>query len=748
MKNFKKIFFIFILFFLVFSAKSYAEIVNKVEVKGNERITLETIVIFGDITIGKNYESSDITLMIKKLYETNFFSNISIELLDGQLNIIVKENPIINSLVFEGEKAEKYKTAIAEKLILREKTSFLENYIKSDINLIKTFYRQLGFYFVKIDLDVEKLKRNRVNLIYSIDKGEKAKISKIYFLGDKKIRDKRLRDVITSQEAKLWKFISKNVYLNKGRVELDKRLLKNYYKNKGYYEVDVSSSNVEYLEGEGFILTFSINAGKRYKFKKIFINVSEELDQSAFMSLEKDFNKIIGNYYSQKKLTSLLEKIDKLSQQKELQFINHRTVETLDDEGVEVKIDIFEGQKFTIERIDIAGNSVTNDSVIRGEMIVDEGDPYSALLINKSINRLKARGIFGKVEKKITEGSSPNLKVLEISVEEQATGELAAGAGVGTDGTSFMFSIRENNWLGRGIEFSSTLDLTEETVSGTIFVSNPNYNYSGNSVFSSLNISSSDKTVSSGYESSKTGFALGTEFEQYENIFISPSISAAYERIDVQSAASSAMKKMDGTFTNLDLSYGITADKRNQVFQPTEGYRTRFSQSLPLIMDSSSLLNGLDISAYHAFSDDVIGAVRFHARSIHGLDDEDVRITSRLYLPTRRLRGFKTSRVGPKDGNDWVGGNYTTALGFEAQLPNFFPEATRTDFSVFLDTGNVWSVDYSDTLEDTNKIRSSIGVAANVFTAIGPLSFTYAQDLTKAGTDETEAFNFRIGTSF
>ena len=748
MNNFKKIFFVFILFFLAFSVKSYAEIVNKVEVKGNERITLETIVIFGDITIGKNYESSDITLLIKKLYETNFFSNISIELQDGQLTILVKENPIINSIVFEGEKAEKYKASISEKLILREKTSFLDNYIKSDINLIKTFYRQLGFYFVKIDLDIEKLKRNRVNLIYSIDKGEKAKISKIYFLGDKKIRENRLRDVITSQEAKFWKFISKNVYLNKGRVELDKRLLKNYYKNKGYYEVDITSSNVEYSEGEGFVLTFSINAGKRYKFKKIFINVSEALDQSAFMSLEKEFNKIIGDYYSQKKLTSLLEKIDKLSQQKELQFINHRTDETLDGDGVEIQIDIFEGQKFTIERINIAGNSVTNDSVIRGEMLIDEGDPYSALLINKSINKLKGRGIFGKVEKKITECSSPNLKVLEITIEERATGEIAAGAGVGTDGTSFMFAVSENNWLGRGIGFGASLDLTEDTISGSISVANPNYKYSGNLVFTSLDVSASDKSTSSGYESSSTGFSLGTEFEQYENVFLSPNFSATHERVEVQSSASSAMKKMDGTFNNLDFSYGITVDKRNQVFQPTSGYRTKFSQTLPLIMDSSALLNGIDVSGYHAFSEDLIGAIKFHARSINGLDDDDVRVTRRLYLPSRQLRGFKTSRVGPKDGKDWIGGDYTTALGFEAQMPNLLPEDTKTDVSAFVDTGNVWAVDYSDSLDDTNTIRSSIGVAANIYTVIGPLSLVYAQDLTKASTDETESFNFRIGTSF
>ena len=162
------------------------------------------------------------------------------------------------------------------------------------------------------------MKSNRVNLIYSIDKGEKAKISKIYFLGDKKFRDKKLRDIITSQESRFWKFISRNVYLSKPRIELDKRLLKNYYRNKGYYEVDVKSTNVEYSEGEGFILTYNINAGKRYKFKKISLDVSDALDKTAFMPLEKEFNKLIGNYYSQRKLKRVLEKIDKLSEQLKL----------------------------------------------------------------------------------------------------------------------------------------------------------------------------------------------------------------------------------------------------------------------------------------------------------------------------------------------------------------------------------------------------------------------------------------------
>jgi len=747
MANYKRILVGFILFFLAFSVKSYSEIINKVEVKGNQRITLETIKIFGDIKIGEDYDENDISLVIKKLYETNFFSNISAELINNQLIITIEENPIINSIVFKGEKANKYKEGIRKIITLKEKTSFLRNMIKSDINRIREFYRYLGFYFVKIDLEVEKLSKNRINLIYSINKGESAKIAKIYFLGDKKMRDRKLRDIITSQENTFWKIFSKNVYLSKERVELDKRLLKRYYKNKGYYEVDISSSNVEYSEGEGFVLTFSVNAGKRYRFKKISANVSKALDKSAFIPLQTEFNKIIGKYYSEKKLTTILEKIDKLSEQKELQFINHRLDETLEADGVAVVIDIFEGRKFTVERINIKGNNVTNDAVIRSEMLIDEGDPYSALLLNKSINNLKAKGIFGKVEEKILEGSSPDSKILEVKVEEKATGEIMAGAGIGTDGTSVMFAVKENNWLGRGINLQSSLSLNVQTVSGSIALRNPNYNYTGNALFTSFELSSTDKTTNSGFESTTTGFSFGTEFEQYEDVFLAPTISAKFEKIDVQSSASDKIKKMDGNYKNVDFNYTVTLDKRNQKFETTSGHKISFVQSLPIVQDSSSILNGLTVSKYYEFSEDVIGALKIYGRSLHGIDD-DVRLSERLFIPQRRLRGFDTSKVGPKDKDDWIGGNFATAVGFEAKLPNLLPESLKTNVSAFVDTANLWGIDYSDSVNDSNKIRSSVGLSADVWTMVGPLSFTIAKALTTYDQDETETFNFRLGTSF
>ena len=747
MANFKKIIAFHILFFIFYNVYSYSEVVNKVDVQGNDRISSETIMIFGDIVIGNNYEESDVSLLIKKLYETRFFSNISVELANNKLTIVVEENPIVYSIIFKGEKAKKHVEKIKEFLLVREKSSYVSNNIKHDINQIKSFYRARGYYFVKIDAEIEKLEKNRVNIFYSIDAGEKAKISKIYFLGDKKFRDKRLRDIIISEEAKFWKFLSRNVYLNQERIELEKRLLENYYRNKGYYEVDLTSSNVEYSEGEGFVLTYSINAGKRYKFKKIFADVSEALDSSAFFSLEPEFNKLVGQYYSQIKLYSLLEKIDKLSEQKELQFVNHSLLETLDDDGIEVKINIFEGKKFIIEKINIAGNTITNDSVIRGELLVDEGDPFSELLVNKSLNKIRGRNIFGKVEQKTLPGSTDDLKILEINVEEKATGEIMAGAGVGTEGTSFMFSVRENNWLGKGVYLTSALSISEERVSGNIEVTDPNYNFSGNSVSTSLNVSATDRTATTGFKSSKTGFSLGTSFEQYENIYISPALGIDYEDIEAESTASDNIKKMDGTYITSDFTYGITLDKRNQSFQPTEGYSTSFFQSLPLIQDSSSIINTFNANTWHEISENVIGSLKFQAKTVHGIDD-NVRLTNRLFVSGRKLRGFVRGKVGPKDGADWIGGNYVTGLSVEAQLPNLLPEAYKTDFSLYLDSANIWGVDYSDSIDDSNKIRSSVGVAANVFTAIGPLSWTLSQSLTKASSDVTETFNFNIGTSF
>ena len=720
--------------------------VDKVIIQGNKSISIETIKVFGDIKKG-NYSERDINLLIKKLYETEFFSSVSAEIKNKSLYINVKEFRLINQIIFKGEKSEKYLEKLDEYLTLKESVSFSKDKLNRDVNTIKEFYKQAGFYFVDLNVDIEELSDDRVNVIYNLAKGKKAKISKIYFVGDKKVRDKKLREIITSEETRFWKFISRGKFLNEQRIKLDERLLQNYYINSGYYEAQVNSSSVEYQEGDGFALTFSIQAGKRYKFKKVSIDVVDGIEKKYFLELNEPLLKVVGKYYSRTKLQKVLDQIDKLTVQKELQFINHRLLETLEGNDVVVKIEIFEGPKFFVEKVNIVGNNVTNDSVIRSEMIVDEGDPYSEVLLARSVNNIKAKRIFAAVDSKTLPGSEAGRKIIEIKVEEQATGEIAAGAGVGTQGTTVGGSVSENNFLGRGIKLESMLELSEESIRGKLSVTNPNYNFSGNSLRFSVQSMKTDRMSDSGYESTDTGFSLGTGFEQYENFFISPEFSIFHNKLETDASASSTIKKMEGNYFATALGYGITSDKRDRKFQPTDGHITRFYQSIPIVADVPTLVNGFEFSSYQQLGEDVIGSLKLYLRAANGLD-EDVRIGDRLHLPAKYLKGFESRKIGPKDGDDFVGGNYAAALGFNASFPSLLPEHMNTDVNLFLDTGNVWYADYSGTVGESNKLRSAFGISANWFSPIGPFNFVLAQDITSAGTDVTQSFRFNLGTTF
>ena len=746
-KNFYKLCLFLILALL--STNLHAEILKKVEVYGNERIVKETIIVYGDIKENKDYTQEDIDNIIKNLYETKFFSKVSINFSNGVLNITVVENPIINSILIQGEPTKKYEKVILELLSLKEKASYIKSEAKRDLEIVKNFYKSLGYYSPEVEVRIQEVKggSNLLNLIFVVDRGEREKISKIYFIGDKKIKTKRLRDVIASEESRFWKFISSNVYLNSDRIELDKRLLKRYYLGKGYYDVQVLSSNVFFKEKEGIELTFSINAGKRYRIKKLSTDIQPVFDKSIFKPLQSDFKKYAGEYYSPFKVTKILENIDEIIDKNELQFVQHSVSETIDGDFIDIEFKIYEGRKVQIERVNIIGNTITNDSVIRSELLLDEGDPFSNVKLEKSISNLKARGIFKTVKKKLIDGSSKDLKIMEIIVEEKPTGEISAGAGTGTDGTTFSFALRENNYLGQGLTVDSSLDLTEHSIRGGVEVINPNYNYTGNSV--NFNIfSKKTDNPSSGFENTLTSLGIGTRFEQYKNVYLGPHLELAFDDLEVDSTASSALKKQEGSFTDLTFSYGVDKDTRDRRFMPTSGSIIGFSQGFPIYSEEqASILNRFSLSKYHGFSDDVIGAIKFYISGVTALE-EDVRLSKRLHVPSKRLRGFESKKIGPKDGADYVGGNYAAALNFEAALPNLLPEATQTDIAVFFDAANLWHVDYDSSVGESSKIRSSVGVATNMYTLIGPLNFVFAKALTKVDSDSTQKFKFEIGTSF
>ncbi len=742
----KKIF-ISIFILILCSVKSYAETAKEILIEGNKRISNETIKTYGNLETNKNYSEKDLDLVLKDLYSTDFFEEVNIELSNNILKVSVKEFPLINQLIIIGEKRNKFKEEIKKLIKSKSKRPFIKSNIANDIDLIKQLYSSVGYNFSNVTSKINKIDDFNLDLVFEIEKGNLTTISSIQFIGDKKIKDSRLRSIIASEEDKFWKVISKNTKFSKNLVNLDIRLLKNYYKSIGFRDVQILS-NTANIDAEGNInLIYSIDAGTRYMFNKMDTNLDKTFNKKDFFNLKQVYEKYIGEYYSPFTIKKILDEIDEIIDKKNLQFVEHNVNEKTVGDKINLTFNISEGEKFLVERINILGNNVTNEDVIRGELLVDEGDPYTLLALEKSIAKIKARNIFGDVSYEVDQGSSNDLKTINIEVSEKATGEISAGAGVGTNGGQFAISVQENNWLGQGKRVGLNLELSSESILGTLNYTNPNYDLLGNALSYSVSSERNDKP-DLGYENSIQSLYISTSFEQFKDITASLGLSASYDDLQTDNTASESLKKQKGSFVDFSADYGFRLDNRNRAFMPTSGSILSFSQSLPVVADKAAISNTLTASSYKSFGEDVVGSAKFFFTAINGVGEDDVRLSKRKTLSSKRLRGFEKNKIGPKDGTDHIGGNYASAINFDMNLPNLLPDNTNTDISLFLDIGNVWGVDYDSSIDDTNKIRSSTGLSANWISPIGPVSFTFSQNLSKANTDITESFNFNLGTTF
>ena len=743
----KKLFFIFAFIFL-FATNINSEIIKNIEIYGNVRISDETIILFSEIKKNQDLKNENLNHIIKKLYTTNFFKDINVTFSDGILKINVKENPVVQALEFKGIKNKRILEVLNDTIQLKEKSSFLESIAKSDEKVITNILRSNGYYFAKVNSKIKSNSNNTVDLIYDVSLGERALITKIKFIGDKKIKDNKLRSVIISEEAKFWKFISKRKYLDINRIKLDEKLLTNYFKNNGYFNISVESSSAQIINVSNFALIFNINAGEKYYFNNLKLDIPEDYSFDNFANILNLFDKLKGKTYSLNKIEKILKEIDKIVLTKEFEFINAKYDEVITEKNkINLTIKLEKTEKTYVEKINIYGNYITDENVIRNSLIVDEGDAYNQILIKKSINDIRSKNIFKNVKTVIEENLSKKTKIINIEVEEQPTGEIYAGAGTGTSGSSLNFGVKENNFLGQGKRIDTNFLISDTSIQGKFSLTNPNFRNSNKSLSTSIESTKTDLMSKFGYETNKTGFSVGTSFEQSENIYFSPSFSTYYETLDTSSKASAAKKKQDGTYLDSRFSYGLTLNKLNQNFQPSEGSRNQFSQDIPILSDDWSLVNSYTFSKYLRLGKDNIFSINFLAKTVNSLTGENVRVSKRIFIPSRRLRGFEFGKIGPIDSGDYIGGNYASSLSFNSTLPQLFPTLQNIDFSLFFDTANVWGVDYDSNL-DSSKIRSSTGLSIDWFTPIGPLSFSFAKPITKASSDSTETFRFDIGTSF
>jgi len=728
----------------------YADKIEKISVNGNVRISDKTVILFSKAKINQEVNEDDFNNFIKDLYETDFFKKVQIKFEDNILTFSVVENPIIQSIKINGIKSSKYTEPMYEIMSMKEKNSFVEDYISKDLNKIKSFLKVSGFYFSVVEVSLEKKENNTVDLIYDVNLGDKASIRGIKFIGNKIYKDKKLKNIIVSEEDKFWKFLSKKKYLNERTVNLDTRLLKSYYLNKGYYKATIESSSAS-LVNDGFELIFNINAGEKFYFNKFKLIIPSNYEESNFKPIYDEFIKLKNQSYSTNKIQKILDKVDSLALSRQYEFINASIKEEIvDNNKLNLIFTIGESKKYYVDRVNIIGNDITEETVIRNLLVVDEGDPFNELLNAKSINQIKASNLFKKVEFEIVEKENNYQKDINIIVEEQPTGEISAGAGVGSSGSTVSFGIKEANFNGKGIALNTNLTISPKSVSGGLNFSIPNYNYSDKSLEGNISRTDTDNLRNNGYKNKLSNISLGTSFEQRQNFYFSPSLSFQYETIETDITASAEIKKQSGNYYDLNLDYGLYYDKRNQRFKPSSGFSSNFVQRIPLISNNYTFKNSYSFNQYKEISDEMIGSLRFYVQSINSLsNNKNVRVSERLQVPANRLRGFKSGNVGPIEGQTFLGGNYLTALNLGTSLPTFLPELQSLDFSIFLDAANVWGVDYNDELNNkSSTVRSSAGLAIDLITPIGPLNFIFAKPITKASSDKTEFFRFDLGTTF
>ena len=738
-----------ILFLLILTSYSFANI-KEVKIFGNKRVSSSTI----EALVDKKNTQIDtfyINNLTRKIYNTEFFSNVKISYDNNILNISVEENPIINFFYINGITGDDL-DAVNKIVSLKENNIFSVSKLKKDLEDVKDLFKSSGYYFAVVEPEVIKIDDNQINLILNINKKDISKIKNIYFIGEKYFSSGQLLDIISSAEDNWWSFFSKSS-LNEDRVEYDKKLLKSFYKSKSFYDVQIESVLANLDNKNNFILTYSINSGKKYKFGNVEIKTEGSIfKESNISDLKNISEKIIkGKMYSTPAILTIEKQINTYLEDEKYANIEIDIEEIKkSDEKIDLILKLNSLKKTLIGKINIYGNSITEEKVVRDSLIISEGDILNNSKIKKSIDNIDSKNFFKKTDYKISDSDlQKNSKDLNLYVKEQPTGSLSAGIGYGSSGGLLEGSINERNFLGKGIDLNFTGRLASEKISGVFSYIDPNFMNSEKELANYF-FSETDDYSNAGYKSKRIGDRLGTRYEIFEDIYLKPFGILQFDKLETNSNASSLLRSRNGNFTTTTLGFNLLADFRNSKNLPTSGSLSFFDQSYAtLISDVPTIQTSVGSTFYQELiNEKFIGSAKLKLSNVTAFDNKDIKLSDRLFASASDLRGFESRSVGPIDSGSHVGGNYLAVVNLKSTFPNPIPDILRPKSYLFYDIGNVWGVDYSDVISESSNLRTSTGIALDVVTPIGPLSFTYSIPLSKASTDKEQRFLFNLGSSF
>ncbi len=741
--------------FCSLASLAQAEVIEKMQVKGNQRLEVETIYSYLPFAVGDDVNTDAVNKAIKELYKTGFFNDVKIDLKGSSVVIDVDERPAISSITFEGN--DKVDTDVLKgEVQIKVRDIYVPTKVQSDVERIKMIYQRMGLLNAKVETVTENKRRNRVEIIFKISEGDKNYIEDISFVGNKAFSSSDLREQMMSKTKRWYRFFSSTDTFDPDRLNYDKELLRRYYFQKGYIDFAIDDTQVSQNAEGNFIVKMTLNEGRRYRLGKVDIKSSlAGLDKEKLLK-QMDLKR--GRFYQASQIESAVQKLTDELGKDGYAFVDVEPELTRNEKTgvVDISFKVREGSRVFINRINISGNSRTLDKVIRREFRVAEGDPFNTEKIKRSRQRIENLGYFDKVDlKTVPVPNAPDKTDLAVDVSEKSTGAFNIGIGWSTyDGIMFEVGIQERNFLGTGNIVGISASTSDSETQVDLSLTNPYFMdmplLAGVDVYHIMH----DYTDDSSYKSRTSGGALRFGWDYTERLSQTAKYTLQSDNVtQVDADASLYIKKQQGKRSTSMLGEVLSYDTRDSVINPTQGFVSSWGIDVAgLGGDTRFVRTNLSATKYFEIIDKWVLSLNASGGIIHGLN-QDVRINNAYYLGGANLRGFESGGVGARDKqtDDSLGGNWRVTATAQLMFPLGLPEEFGLRGKIFADAGTLGKPDDIDNWDDvwySSKIRASVGVGLLWRSPMGPINIDFGFPVMKEPYDKKEVFRLNFGSGF
>ncbi|MGV8951461.1 MAG: outer membrane protein assembly factor BamA [Cypionkella sp.] len=744
-------------------------VINRILVRGAQRIDQTTILSYLPIQPGDTVDPGVLDVAVRTLTRTNLFADVQLGIQNGDLIVEIVENPIINQVTFEGNGAIAT-TKLTEEVTIRPRGIYTRARVQEDVGKIVELYRLSGRISATVTPKLVQLDQNRVDVVFEINEGPETGVRAITFLGNSAFSDGDLREVMVTQESAWYRLFTSNDNYDPNRLDYDREQLRKFYTNRGYYDFRVLSAISELApDDSAFGITVTVNEGDRYNFGTI--DVVTENDR-----LNPDFLKLLlpiapGQLYESDKIETAVDALTFAAGSAGYAFVEIEPTFRANPETdtVDVTFNVKEGQRVYVDRINIVGNTRTLDNVVRRELMLSEGDAFNRTLLERSRNNLRALGFFKDVKVEEARGSAPDRSVVNVTVEEQPTGELSVGAGFSSvDSFVVNLGITERNFRGRGQNVVARVEWGALRQQIDFRFTEPKF--LGRDLRAGFDAFHSryDLSEFSSYDYRSTGGGLRLSYPLNGYTLLSARYFLKSDEVIVPDgfctaggSGSNALCDQIGTFLNSAAGYTLLVDRRNDPVRPTRGWTGSLRQDFAGIGgDVNYVKTEADVSAYWGIAPAWVVSTTASAGYISGWGGDPIRINDRFFKGGNSFRGFETAGIGPRDltTQDALGGNFYAIGTVQLTVPNFLPEQYGIRTELFVDVGTLGALDDRYTvnaqgLPDPNivdelNLRASAGVSIHWRSPMGPIRFDLSQIIGSEEYDRTETFRFSTSTQF